>query len=185
MSEVTVERRRTAWDIALGLVLVVLAFVVLGHAVVATVVSVLFLGWMLLIGGLVLLVASFFRIRQGGFWSAALGGGILAVLGLVLLRNTAAAVLTLTLVAGALIFAEGLIRTVSAFQRHEGADRWVLAVSGVVSLGLGLFVLFNLVEASFVLIGVLLGVQTLLDGLTLIAVGRFRVTPSRPAVPAD
>jgi uncharacterized membrane protein HdeD (DUF308 family) len=180
MTHLTVERRRTGWDIALGLVLVVLAFVVLGHAVVATVVSVLFLGWVLLISGLALLVASFFRIRHGGFWSAALGGGILAVLGLVLLRNTGAAILTLTLVTGALIFAEGLIRLVSAVQRHQGVDRWVLVASGAVSVGLGLFVLFNLVEASFVLLGVLLGVQTLLDGLTLIAVGRLRVSAPEP-----
>jgi uncharacterized membrane protein HdeD (DUF308 family) len=181
MTHLTVERRRTGWDVALGLVLVVLSFVVLAHAVVATVVSVLFLGWVLLLSGLALLVASFFRIRHGGFWSAALGGGILAVLGLVLLRNTAAAILTLTLVTGALIFAEGLIRLVSAVQRHQGVDRWVLVASGAISVGLGLFVLFNLMEASFVLLGVLLGVQMLLDGLTLIAVGRLRVSGPGPA----
>ena len=181
MSEFTVERRRTGWDIALGLLLIVLAFVILGHAVIATVVSVLFLGWMLLIGGIVLLVASFFRIRSGGFWSAALGGSILAVLGVVLLRNTAAAIITLTLVTGALIFAEGLVRMISAFQRHQGADRWLLVVSGAISVVLGLVVLFNLFEASFVLLGVLLGVQTLLDGITLIAVGRLRVTDTSPA----
>lgn len=180
MPEFTVERRRTGWDIALGLLLIVLAFVVLGHAVIATAVSVLFLGWMMLIGGVVLLIASFFRIRSGGFWSAALGGSILAVLGIVLLRNTAAAIITLTLVTGALIFAEGLVRVVSAFQRHEGADRWLLVVSGAISLILGLIVLFNLYEASFVLLGVLLGVQALLDGITLIAVGRLRVTETQP-----
>lgn len=181
MSDFTVERRRTGWDIALGLLLIVIAFVVLGHAVIATVVSVLFLGWMLLIGGLVLLVASFFRIRSGGFWSAALGGSILAVLGVVMLRNTGAAVVTLTLVTGALIFAEGLVRLISAFQRHEGVDRWMLVFSGAISVILGLFVLFNLWEASFVLLGILLGVQALLDGITLIAVGRIRVTETRSA----
>lgn len=181
MSEFTVEHRRTGWDLALGLLLIVLAFVVLGHAVIATAVSVLFLGWMMLIGGIVLLIASFFRIRSGGFWSAALGGSILAVLGIVLLRNTAAAVLTLTLVVGALIFAEGLVRLISAFQRHEGVDKWLLVVSGAVSVALGLLVLFNLFEASFVLLGVLLGVQALLDGITLVAVGRIRVTETSTA----
>lgn len=181
MSQFTVERRRTGWDIAFGVLLIVISFVIFGHAVIATVVSVLFLGWMLLIGGIALLVASFFRIRSGGFWSAALGGSLLAVLGVVMLRNTGAAVVTLTLVTGSLILAGGLFRLVSAFQGYEGTNRWLLVISGVISVILGLFVLFNLWEASFVLLGVLLGVQALVEGLTLITVGRLRVTENRTA----
>ena len=36
---ITLERRRTGWDIVLGLVLVILGFMVLGNAVLATAVS--------------------------------------------------------------------------------------------------------------------------------------------------
>ncbi len=185
MSDITVARNRTSWDVIVGILLVVLSFIVLGNAFIATVVSVLFLGWMILISGLTLIIAAFFRIWSGGFWSAALGGGILSVLGLVLLRNTAAAVVTLTLVAGALIFAEGLVRVMSAFQNTSPADRWALVLSGLISIGLGLFVLLNLVTASFTFLGIILGVQTLLEGLTLIAVGRVRVVTPAVAATAD
>jgi uncharacterized membrane protein HdeD (DUF308 family) len=178
-----VVRRRTGWDIAIGLLLIIASVVVLGHAVLATAVSVLFLGWMILLSGIALVVAAFFRIRSGGFWSAALGGSVLFVLGLVLLRNPGAAAVTLTLVAGALIFAEGVMRLVSAVQNRSTLDRWLLVISGVISVGLGLFVLLNIIEASYVFLGVLLGVQGLVEGLTLIAVGRLRAAV--PAAPAQ
>ena len=43
------------------------------------------------------------------------------------------------------------------------------------SVVLGLVVLFNLVEATFVLLGVILGVQALIDGIMLLLIGRVHV----------
>lgn len=173
MTQVTLVRRRSGWDIFFGIVLVVLGFVVLGDVVVATAVSVFFLGWTALISGIVLLVASLFRIKSGGFWSALLGGALLAVLGVVILRNPGVAVVTLTLLAGSLFLVGGVVRIFGAFQYPHG--RWILILSGIISVGLGLIVLFNLWEASFVLLGILLGVQTVIEGITLAVVGRVRV----------
>lgn len=174
MAQVTLERRRSGWDIVFGIILVILGFVILGDAVLATVVSVLFLGWMALISGGVLLIASLFRIRSGGFWSAALGGALLVVLGLFVLRNPGATAVSLTLLAGILFLAGGVVRVFGAFQFQKG--RWLLVLSGVISVMLGLAVLFNLLEASFVLLGVLLGVQTVIEGMTLAIAGRVRPT---------
>lgn len=173
MSDIVLERRRTGWDIVLGILVAIAGLVILGHVVIATAVSVLFLGWLALIGGIALVVASFFRIRSGGFWSAALGGGLLTVLGILFLRNPEAAALTLTLVAGSLFFAGGLTRMIAAASAPEG--RWVLILSGAISLALGLIVLFNLIAASYTLLGVLLGVQALIEGITMAIVGRVRV----------
>jgi uncharacterized membrane protein HdeD (DUF308 family) len=50
-----------------------------------------------------------------------------------------------------------------------------LVFAGVVSTALGLIVLFNLVTASYVLLGVLLGVQALVDGITMMLIGRWHV----------
>ncbi|KAB7746530.1 sulfate permease [Nostocoides sp. F2B08] len=164
--------RRTAWDVILGILVVIAGIILLTNVVVATAVSVLFLGWMALIAGLVLVVAAFFRLRSGGFWSAALGGAILAVLGLFLLRNPAVGALSLTLMAGALFFASGLTRVVAASQASE--SRWLLIISGLISVALGLWVLFNLGTATLTLLGALVAIQTLIEGITLIAVGRLR-----------
>jgi len=42
-------------------------------------------------------------------------------------------------------------------------------------------VLFNLAPASAQLLGIILGIQTLLEGITLIAVGRLRVVDEAEA----
>lgn len=180
MDAAFLERRRTGWDIFVGALLVIGGLIVLGNAVLATAISVYLIGWMALVAGVVLFVGALFRIRSGGFWSAALGGAILAVLGLFILRNPLVGAATLTLIAGSLFFVSGLTRVLVAFQ-IVGA-RAPLIVSGLASIVLGLIVLLNMATATLTLLGVLLGVQTLLEGLTVLAFGRWR--PVEPEVEA-
>jgi len=161
---VRLERSRSGWDIALGILLVIAGLVILGNSAFATAVSVYFLGWMAVIGGIVALVASLFRIGKGGFWPALISGALLLVIGVVILRNPTASVVTLTLLAGTLFLVGGIIRLVAAFQVDQ--HRGIMIFSGAVSLVLGLIVLFNLF---------LIGVQALVDGLTLLILGRWRV----------
>ncbi|HEU4512919.1 MAG TPA: DUF308 domain-containing protein [Nocardioidaceae bacterium] len=176
MSESVLARSRTGWDIAIGALLVVGGLIVLGHAVIATTVSILFIGWMLVLFGVLGLVGSLFRIGKGGFWTTALSGALLTVLGVVMLRNVEAAAVTLTLVAGAIFLTSGIVRLVAAGGLPE--YRIALILSGIVSTVLGLLVLFNLFEASFVLLGVYLGVEMLADGIAMMLVGRVRLMPA-------
>lgn len=164
--------RRTAWDVILGAAIIVGAFILLGNVVLATAVSVLLLGWIALVSGAILIVASLFRIRSGGFWSAALGGAMLVVLGLFVLRNPLIGAVSLTLMAGSMFLASGLTRVITAVQSTQG--RWLLVLSGLISIGLGLWVLFNIGTATLTLLGTLVGIQTLLEGVTLILAGRLR-----------
>jgi uncharacterized membrane protein HdeD (DUF308 family) len=53
-----------------------------------------------------------------------------------------------------------------------------LVFAGIVSTALGLIVLFNLFDASYVLLGVLIGVQLLVDGLAIMLIGRWHVAPT-------
>ena len=165
-------RRRTAWDVIVGILLVIAGFILLGDVVFATAVSVLLLGWAVLFSGVALLVGALFRIKSGNFVSAALGGAVLTVLGLFLLRNPLIGAVTLTLMSGSMFLASGLTRVFVATKMPE--NRLILIISGLISIGLGLWVFFNIVAASLTLLGVLLGIQVLMEGLTLIAVGRVR-----------
>lgn len=173
MSTTQLQMRRTGWDVILGVLLVLGGLLILGDAAVATKVSVLFIGWVLLIVGVLGLIAALFRIGKGGFWSAALSGGVLTVLGLFFLRNTGAAAVTLTLIAGTIFLASGVVRLVAS--AHDPDYRVPLLIGGVISTLLGLLVLFNLFEASFVLVGILLGIQVLVDGIVMILVGRWHM----------
>ena len=178
--EVTLERSRSGWDIVWGILLILAGVAILGHAVIATAISVLFLGWLAVIGGVVGLVAGLFRIGKGGFWPAIISGALLLVLGVVILRNPEASAVTLTLLAVTLFLMGGVLRLIAAFQIDQ--NRGIMVFSGIVSLVLGGLVVFNLFEATFVLLGVLLGVQALVDGITLLILGRWRVVDNRVQV---
>ena len=164
------QRRRTGWDIGLGVLMVAGAIVILGDVTLATVISVALLGWTALISGVVLIAGTLWRLRSGGSWSPLLGAVGLAVLGLFILRNPMLGALTFTLLAGSLFLTTGLTRIFAS--GRFGPDRWFVVISGLISLGLGLFVLLNLVTATLTMVGVLLGVQLLVEGLTLLVAGR-------------
>ena len=93
-----------------------------------------------------------------------------AILGLVFLRHTSAAAVTLTLVAGSLFLISGLARLVLAV--HVPEARVPLILTGAVATVLGLVVLFNLFTASLTLLGLLLGFEILCEGIAIMLVGR-------------
>jgi len=175
---VAVQRRRTGWDVAMGILVIIAGLVVLGNVVIATTVSVLFIGWTAIIGGVVALVGAFMRIGKGGFWPIALGGALLLALGLLLVRRPEVGALTLTLIAGALFLVGGITRIVAAVE--QPGDRAMLLFSGIVSTLLGLIVFFNIWEATLTLLGILLGIQALTEGITLLLFGRLHVDVDRP-----
>jgi uncharacterized membrane protein HdeD (DUF308 family) len=166
--------KRTGWDVLLGLVLVVTGAVVLGDVVVASVVSVLFVGWTLLLGGAFAVVLALFRIGRGGFWIGLLNGALTLVVGLVFVRNPGVTLLALSLVAGALLVGGGLVRVVLAIREPE--HRLLLVLSGVASVVLGLMIVNRWPESALWLLGTLLGIQIVVDGLLLIVLGRPRLT---------
>jgi uncharacterized membrane protein HdeD (DUF308 family) len=167
------ERRRTGWDIVLGLLSVVAGIVALGHVAAASLISVLFLGWTLLLGGVVLVVAGLALWKQGtNRWDLA-AGVLFVLLGFSFIRNPDVGLLTLTLLSGSLLLLGGMVRIVVAFQ--PGAPRAVLLVNGIITLLLGGMVLNQWPVSALWFLGTVLGIQLILDGLTTATVGRIRV----------
>lgn len=173
------ERRRTTWDIVFGLLSVVVGVIALGHVAVASLVSVLFLGWILLLGGLVLVVAAIVLWKEPTHrWNLA-AGVLFLLIGFSFVRNPGIGLLTLTLLAGSLLLVGGIVRIVAAFQ--PGAPRAVLLINGAVTLLLGFMVLNRWPVSALWFLGTILGIQLILDGITTALVGRVRVveTPER------
>jgi uncharacterized membrane protein HdeD (DUF308 family) len=166
-------------DLLLGALVLVIGLVILGHSLVATTLSLLFIGWLLFAAGVVTLAASLFQRGKDGFWAAALGGGLMTVLGVVFLRHTDAAAVTMTLVAGAMFLMSGVVRLAAGFQSVEG--RLSMLLTGAVSAIFGLVVLFNVVDASAALLGFILGVQTVAEGIAIMLVGREELAFHRDA----
>lgn len=97
-------------------------------------------------------------------------GAVEVVLGVWMLANPFQGLVSLTLLAGILLVFSGLARLLVA-RRVAGATFWLLALSGVVSAGLGIYALFQPLIVSPILIGTLLAVELISVGVTLLAFG--------------
>jgi uncharacterized membrane protein HdeD (DUF308 family) len=164
---------RTWWDVLIGGILVGTGVVVLGDVVAASRISVLFLGWTLVIGGAVGIGTSLMLIGRAGFWIGMLGGVLALVAGVVFLRNPDATLLALSLAVGAAMLISGITRLAAAVQHREA--RLVLLLSGLLSVLLGVLILARWPTSAVWLLGTLLGIQLIVDGTSLILVGRPRL----------
>src|SRR5256714_13209418 len=134
-------RAKSGWIIALGVVYLIAGFIALGSVAMATVASVLIVGVMMIIAG-VAEVFSAFQIKSWGkFLLWALLGVLYIVAGFVTFENPLLAAVLLTLVLGGSLLASGIMRIILAFNmKREAPSIWV-AVSGVITLLLGLLIL--------------------------------------------
>jgi membrane protein HdeD len=168
-----VERRRTGWDVVLGILIAVAGVIVLGHVVVASVVSILFVGWMALIAGVVLFVSAIVGWADAARRWELVSAVVLFLLGLGFVRNPGAGLLVLTLLAGSLFLVGGIVRIVGAFQ-EMGNARALLLLNGLVSVLLGGLVLFQWPVSALWFLGTMLGIEMIFDGITTAIVGRLR-----------
>ena len=95
------------------------------------------------------------------------------MLGVWILANPLAGLISLTVMVGALFLITGILRVIWAFRLGSAAGRsfWLLLLSGLVSAGLGLWVLIFPLQASPVLLGTLIAIELLSAGAALIALG--------------
>jgi uncharacterized membrane protein HdeD (DUF308 family) len=171
---------RPVWGIVLGALMVLAGLVVLGHVVVATVVSVIFLGWFAVLGGLAGIVASLFRLGKPGFWPTLLGGALALAVGIAFLRRPGLSAAALTLLLGAVLLVGGVTRIVGGLGEHHEHRGWILA-NGIITLLLGLLILFGWPGSTLWVLGTFLGVDLIVEGVTFIGLGL--PTRARPAIP--
>lgn len=170
--------RRTAWTVILGVLMIIFGVIILGNTVVATAVSILVIGWIAIISGVVSLVGAFVNRAGSGLWLGLVSGVLLLILGILILRNPVAGAFGLTVVLGIVFFARGITTLITGFTLPTGKALFI--VSGIVSLILGLIVLFNLFTMTLTLLGILLGVELIVHGLTVVVVGRPRRAVQSP-----
>lgn len=178
----TFERSRTGWDVVLGILTVLAGIVALVYTVTASIVSVLFLGWMALIGGIALVVAGIVGwATPRERWNVA-AGALFGVLGYAFLANPGVSLAVLTLVAGSLLLVGGVVRLIAAFQ--PGAPRGLLLLNGAITLLLGFMVLNRWPVSALWFLGTIIGVQLIVDGITTAVSGRVRIVEHEGPTPA-
>jgi uncharacterized membrane protein HdeD (DUF308 family) len=134
-------RAKAGWIIALGVVYLIAGFIAFGSVVTATVASVLVVGVMMLVAGVAEVFNAFQVKSWGKFLLWALLGVLYIIAGFVTFQNPLLAAVLLTLILGASLVASGIMRIFLAFSmKREMPWVWV-ALSGVITLLLGLIIL--------------------------------------------
>jgi uncharacterized membrane protein HdeD (DUF308 family) len=154
-----------------GIVLVCLGLAAIVLPLIATVAVAIFIGWLLLISGVVGLIATF-RMRRapGVTWS--LVSALLGIAaGFVLLRWPLSGALSLTLILTVFFFIEGVVSIFYALEhKRELSGRWGgMLLSGVVDVLLAGIIFLGLPGTASWAIGLLVGVNMLFGGSAVIA----------------
>jgi uncharacterized membrane protein HdeD (DUF308 family) len=170
-SDIAPLRAKWGWVVALGVVYVIVGFVALGSVVLATVASVLVVGVMMIIAGVAEVINAFQLKTWGKFLLWAILGLLYIVAGFVAFENPVLAAVLLTLMLGASLVASGVMRLLLAFSmKRETPWVWV-AISGVITLLLGLLILARWPINSVYILGLFLGIDLIIAGAGWIGIG--------------
>ena len=158
------------WMFALGLVYLITGFVALGSVAVATVASVLLVGVMMIIAGVAEVINAFHIKTWGKLLLCALLGALYIVAGFVTFENTALGAVVLTLMLGASLVAAGIMRLILAFSMKRATPRFWLAISGVITLLIGLLILVRWPINSVYILGLFLSLDLIVAGASWIGI---------------
>lgn len=155
-----------------GILLAVLGIAALILPPLASLAVTIFLGWLFLISGIGGLIVTYWARTTPGFWWSLISAALAVLVGMLLLARPMQAVLTLTIVLGAYFLAEGVTTIMYGLEhRRELSGGWSwLLISGLVDIAIAFMVIAGLPSSAEWAIGVLVGINLLFGGATLIGV---------------
>jgi uncharacterized membrane protein HdeD (DUF308 family) len=153
-----------------GILLAVLGLAAMVVPPLASLAVTIFLGWMFLISGIGGLIVTFWARNMPGFWWSLISAALAVFAGMVLLAKPEQGVLTLTIVVGAYFLAEGVATIMYALEhRRELSERWSwLLFGGLMDILIAFLIISGLPGSAEWAIGLLVGINLLFGGATLI-----------------
>jgi uncharacterized membrane protein HdeD (DUF308 family) len=154
-----------------GVILVVLGILAILIPVAASIAVTIFLGWLFLVSGVVGLVTTFWARHAPGFWWALVSAVLATAAGIVLLLWPVSGAVSLTLLLIVFFVIEGVASIMYAFEhKKELSGRWGwMLVSGIIDLVLAAMIWAGLPSTAAWAIGLLVGINMLFGGTSLIA----------------
>jgi len=151
------------WFLILGISLMVLGLLAIGHSAIATFAVVKVTGLLLLLTGIVQVVTAFWAPKWSGLLIQVLFGILYVVVGAMLTREPERGAELITLMMAVFFVVGGIFRIVLALDMQFRNWGWVL-FNGIVTLLLGMMVWSGWPEISIVVIGIFVGIEILVCG---------------------
>jgi uncharacterized membrane protein HdeD (DUF308 family) len=156
-------QKNRGWFLALGILLIFAGTLAIIYDVAATLLSVLFFGWLLIIVGAIEAVQSFWQPKWGGLFLHLMVGILAAVVGFHLVSSPTAGALVLTLVMAIYFMVIGIFRTITAIAMRFPNWGWVL-LSGVITFILGVLIKSQWPISGLWIIGLFIGIDMIFSG---------------------
>jgi uncharacterized membrane protein HdeD (DUF308 family) len=152
-----------------GIIFTLLGFLAVALPGISTLSAELFLGWLLILGGVIQLYRTFKTHEGRGFVGSLLTGLIYLFFGILLVVYPIAGIFSLTILLTFFFIAEGIAKIILSFQlRHFHRWGWFL-LNGVIALILAYLIWSGWPGTAFWVLGLLVGINMIFFGISLIA----------------
>ncbi len=180
------EGLRRSWKplMVVGIAAIVLGCIAILVPALASVGTAIFIGWLLLFVGVVMVAAAFSAHSVGTLLLRLIWAILTVIVGLWLIVEPHNGTLTLTLVLGIYFLFMGLTRTTIAFIARGEPNAGLLGLSGIAGFLIGVLILAKFPSSADWAIGLLVGIDLIFAGWTLTSVALLgrdlsRSTPRR------
>ncbi len=164
--------KRWGWFVGFGVVLIALGIFAVGAAVLTTLLSVMFLGVILIISGAVIVINAL-RTWQDGAGSFALSlvlGILYLIAGILLIKHPASVAMSITLLLAIFYMVVGFFRILGALSLRVPRWGWGF-FSGAITLILGILILAHWPASGLFVIGLFIGIDLILYGWSYVLLG--------------
>ncbi|HKN76051.1 MAG TPA: DUF308 domain-containing protein [Candidatus Acidoferrum sp.] len=167
----TIIKKASGWFIGMAVVFILLGMMAIIEPGVAGLAVTILVGWLLIFGGGAHLVAAFGGGGAGRVIWQVLIGIVYIVGGFYFLTHPLLGLGTLTLLLAVIILMEAVVEIILYFRtRGEGGSGWLL-VNALITLLLGGLIWFHWPSSSVWAIGILVGVNLLMTGISRLMFG--------------
>ncbi len=159
------------WFVVLGLLMIAAGVFALGETVMVTLVSVLVIGALLIVAGVVQLVHAFGNRDWRSSLFGAVCGALYVVGGFLIMMEPVRGSLVITVFLIAALAVGGILRIVLALRHRDVHGWWLLMLGGVISLTLAAMLFASLPWSGLWVLGMLIGIELLVQGFTWTSFG--------------
>jgi uncharacterized membrane protein HdeD (DUF308 family) len=160
-------RRYSLWYLVQGGLMALGGVLALVYPVLSSAAVIVLLGWILIITGIIQGISLIGARSVPHFWLQLVSVALSVIVGVLILRNPTAGLLTVTLLLVVFFMIEGISKVIFSLTIRPFPNwGWVLA-SGVLGILLSLFLWASLPITAVWLLGVLLGIQLISEGAAL------------------
>ena len=157
--------------IAIGVLLIVCGTLGLLAETAFSYASISILGAVALVGGVFMAIHAFQSKGWKSFFIQSLFAALYIAVGIFVWVSPVKALEGLTIWLAAIFLVTGVMRLIAAFQNGQGGNVALPALSGVFSIVLGIMIMNNWPQGSLWVPGLLLAIEFLLQGWTLVFIG--------------